>query len=146
MKNEILKWTLVGALITAGSPSVGQDIDRNVVTNADSVVTAPDMHQIRIDSAVEYRHFKAAAELKISENQKNINLLRNQKSVTSQQAEDLYDRELMRLQEKNSVLKSRISVSGQTETAEWSTYKTALNQDILELSRAIKIIAAKRDL
>ncbi len=84
MKNEILKWGLTGALTLGVLLCFGQGIEKTVTAYSDSVVTGVDVHQARVDSTVDYRRFKAAAELKISENQKNINLLRSRKSVIEQ--------------------------------------------------------------
>ncbi len=58
----------------------------------------------------------------------------------------MYDKNLMTLQERNITLNDRIGVSGQTPTAEWTTFKKKINQDLQELSRAIKTIAAGQTL
>jgi len=147
MKNKILKFVLIGALPLAVSVSFGQGIEKKSVrTNPDSVTTGLDIHQARIDSAADYRQFKAAAELKISENQKNIDLLRTKKSASTQETKEKYDKNLAMLQEKNTALKARIGASGQTATVRWPSFKREINNDLQELSRTIKTITADHTL
>lgn len=146
MKNEILKWRLIVVLMLTASLSFAQNMEKVVTPHADSVVTGADVHQIRVDSAVDYRRFKAGAEFKISENEKNINLLRNQKSNITQETRERYNKNLMILHEKNAILKTKVGVSGQTATAEWATFKREINQNLMELSRAITIAAKESPL
>jgi len=137
---------LILALTLAVSTSFAQGTETAVTTNADSVVTELDVHQARVDSAVDYRRFKAAAEAKVSENQQNINLLRQKKSVFTQETKEKYGKTLMMLQEKNDALKNRIGISGQTATAEWTMFKREIDQGLLELSRAIKAVGSRHAL
>ncbi len=146
MKKNVLKWIVTGALMFAVAISFAQGPKKVTKANPDSVVTEEDVHQARVDSASDYRRFKAAAELKISENEKSIGLLRTKRSPFTQEAKERYDKNIVMLQEKNVALKNRIDVSGQTTTDHWSSFKKEFSHDLQELGRAIKTVASDHTL
>jgi hypothetical protein len=146
MKKNIVKWIVTGALAFAVTISFAQGLKKVADANSDSVVTEDDVHQARVDSTSDYRRFKAAAELKISENEKSIGLLRAKRSAFTQEAKERYDKSIVMLREKNVALKNRIDVSGQTATDQWWSFKKEFNHDLQELGRDIKTVASDHTL
>jgi hypothetical protein len=85
--------------------------------------------------------FRASAEMKISNNKKEIATLKARKAKDIKQVKTDYDKNVMELESKNNDLNKRIEGSGSTETSKWSAFKREFNHDMDELGQAFKDIA-----
>lgn len=97
----------------------------------------------KIDSAADFEHFKLEAETKIEENKKRIADLRLADPNLSLDLKKEYDKKIALLQEKNNKLQKQIKKSTDTKTSKWAEFKKEFNNDMRELTDAIRNIVKK---
>lgn len=99
-----------------------------------------DLREAKIDSAADFQAYRREAEMKISENQKGITALKEEKSGATKDIQETYDTKVTALQKRNDDLKKRISESDHTKTSNWTVFKREFNHDMDELGHAIQDI------
>lgn len=97
----------------------------------------------KIDSAADFEQFQLEAEHKIEENKKKISELRLADADLSKDLKKKYDKKITALQEKNNKLQKQIDESVDTNTSKWTEFKKEFNQDMNELTDAIKNIGRR---
>lgn len=106
-----------------------------------SVVDAKsDLRLAKLDSAADYNMFKTAAQMKISNNKKEIATLKARKSNDTKEVKRRYDQKLTALEIRNDELQGKIDRSGTTETSKWTSFKSEFSQEMNELGQGFKDI------
>lgn len=102
------------------------------------------LQQSKLDSINDYNTFKNSIELKIDENQKQINEIAIKVDRSNDKNRAANVKELAKLEEKNEELKAKLNEYDQQGTAEkWELFKVEVNNDIDELGKSISNMAER---
>ena len=140
MKKKILTMAITGVISIVSLTAFGQENKKATEARKDVAEAQQDLRKAKTDSAADYQKFRKEAEIKISENQKKIDLLKTKKISEGKEVKEKYDMKVLALEQKNNELQKDIVASAHTETNMWSSFKREFNHDMDELGQAIKDI------
>ncbi len=131
-------------ILIAGAVFTGCDNNRD---NAkDNVEKAnQDMIDAQVQFEKEWQQFKNDAEIKINDNQKNINDFKTAMKETSTKFKAKYENEVLTLEQKNIELKKKLNDFKYERKEDWETFKTDFNRDVEKLSNAVNDIFARKE-
>lgn len=102
------------------------------------------LQQSKLDSVSDYNTFKASIELKLVENQRQIDELKATIIDSKDSNKLMYSKQLVKLEEKNEELKTKLQDYDQQGTSEkWELFKVEFNKDMDDLGKSISNIAAR---
>lgn len=140
MKTKILTLATFGFLIGAFLPSCNRP--ENKVENAKEDVrdAQKDLRQAESDYSVEVSNFKKEAELKIDQNKKEIDDLKEERATKKNAREkEIYNERITELKRRNDVLRDRLhNYNEEKRTEKWESFKREFNHDMDELGTSIK--------
>jgi hypothetical protein len=93
----------------------------------------------------EWQIFKDDAELKISSNEKNIEILKEKIDKSNKKFKTKYEKKVSELEQKNIELKKKISEYKYDGKDKWEDFKKGFSKDISIIDKAVKDILAKKD-
>lgn len=148
MKKYILKSILVTAiasLMLVGCNNSPKEKEVELEDAQEDVIDAKvALQQSKLDSINDYNTFKKSIELKIDENQKQINEIAIKVDRSNDKNRAANVKELAKLEEKNQELKTKLNEYNQQGTAEkWELFKVEVNNDIDELGKSISNMAER---
>lgn len=147
-KQNKMKTLLVGIgafamVVTTHFPAFSQEDKRSAQARKELAEAKKNLTKAKIDSSADFEQFKLEAENKIEENKKKITELRLADADLSMDLKKKYDKKITALQEKNDKLQKQIDESADTKTSKWTEFKKEFNQDMNELTDAIKNIGRR---
>jgi hypothetical protein len=143
MKN-VIRIMMITTIATLASLAVaGQQDKKAAAARKDASKAKSELRQAKIDSAADYLEFKKEAELKISENEKEIKALKAEKDRDTKEIRTKFDNEVGGLEEKNNALKSKIASADITETSKWTSFKQDFNREMDDLGQSIKELTTR---
>ena len=140
-----MKKTITGSILLIlvafiYGPVFGQEDKEAAAARKELATAKRNLTAAKIDSAADYAAFKEKAISKIKENNKMISELRNAGPDLDKKLSKKYEKKVLSLQRKNDGLQKQIDGSVHTKTTQWTRFKSEFNQDMNELSDAIKNI------
>ncbi|WP_298121047.1 hypothetical protein [Flavobacterium sp.] len=148
MKNYILKLTFVLSLVCLfivscnNSPKAKETKLENEMEDVVDAQVA--LQQSKLDSVSDYVAFKESIELKIDENQRQIDEMVITINASKDSNKAMYIKQLAKLEEKNGELKTRLQDYDQQGSSEkWELFKVAFNNDMDDLGKSISNMAAR---
>ncbi len=136
MKTNLLTFAIKGFITVVSLPAIAQEKQGAETTN-EGATGIRDLEKVKVDSISDYQKFKIDAEMRITENQINISMLKTRKPNETKEVREKYDQKVLAFEKKNEELKSKIRKSGDTNTTRWTSFKHEFNHDMEELSIAI---------
>lgn len=140
MKTKIL--TIVALGFFAGTLLTSCDKPQNQVENAKEEVmeAQEDLEKAKAEYALEVSDFKTAAEIKIAENKKTIQELKEKRSSKKNAKEkEVYDAKIAELERRNDVLRDKLRDYKEEKRSEkWESFKREFNDDMNALGNSIK--------
>lgn len=124
MKTKIIALTI--AMFVAGT---------FVTASVHSRVTALQTAQKTTD----WSAYKKEQEEKIKKNEERIAELKKAKASTNKTIDDIYNKQIDKLQQKNTELRTKI-VTYKYDKSKWKQFKREFNHDMDELGKALKDI------
>jgi uncharacterized protein YPO0396 len=106
----------------------------------DVVQAKQDLDQAIKDSIVQFRK---ESELKISSNEILITEYRNKIVSVKKEAKLAYEKDLAELEQKNDLLKEKLSAFKDNETDKWESFKKEFSGDMNDLGTALKNFVVK---
>jgi hypothetical protein len=148
MKKYILKsilLTAIASLMLVGCNNSPKEKEVELEDAQEDVIDAKvALQQSKLDSINDYNTFKNSIELKIDENQKQINEIAIKVDRSNDKNRAANVKELAKLEEKNQELKTKLNEYDQQGTAEkWELFKVEVNNDIDELGKSISNMAER---
>lgn len=148
MKKYILKsilLTAIASLMLVGCNNSPKEKEVELEDAQEDVIDAKvALQQSKLDSINDYNTFKKSIELKIDENQKQINEIAIKVDRSNDKNRAANVKELAKLEEKNQELKTKLNEYNQQGTAEkWELFKVEVNNDIDELGKSISNMAER---
>jgi peptidoglycan hydrolase CwlO-like protein len=140
MKKKLLTHIIAYLLIISSVPVFAQQDKQAEKARKDLVKAHKDLKEAKIDSAADYEKFVNQAELSITENKKQIALLKTKNADESKEVADKYNDDIAALEKRNDELEKRIKEASHTKTNMWQRFKLNFNRDINKLGDAIKRI------
>jgi len=114
--------------------------DKDVAEAKEELAEArADAREIRIMVAneEEWRNFKADAEVKIANNEKRIEEIREKMKKPGKTFDEMYRKNIDALEERNRDLRKRIGYY-ENNQSDWDKFKREFNHDMDELGQALK--------
>lgn len=127
----------------ASIAAFGQQDKKAAAAGKDLSKAKIELRQAKTDSAADYQKFKKEAELKISENQKEIAALKAEKNHDTKEIMMKYYKEVGELDKKNADLKSKIARADVTETSKWTSFKRNFNDEMDDLGHSINELTTR---
>ncbi len=93
----------------------------------------------------EWHQFKAAAELKISDNEKSIAEFKVKIKTADEKFKIKYEKKIDTLEQRNIELKKKISDYKYEGRDQWVIFKRGFNRDLKSVGKAIKDLFAHKD-
>lgn len=142
MKNKY--FILLGTLLIAGLFIISCTDNRE---NAkDSVKQAnQDMIDAQVQFEKDWQQFKSNAELRINNNQQQINDFKAAMKSTSSKFKAKYENEVLTLEQKNIELKKKLNDFKYEKKENWEEFKTTFNNDMDVLGNTLSDIFSKKD-
>ena len=142
MKNKY--FIMAGTLLIAGLVIISCNDNRE---NAkDNVKQAnQDMIDAQVQFEKDWQQFKSNAELRITENQQQINDFKAAMKSTSSKFKARYENEVLTLEQKNIELKKKLNDFKYERKENWEEFKTNFNNDMDVLGNALSDIFSKKD-
>ena len=141
--NYLLVFTTIimaGICITSCNSPAKKDANENVQEDHRNLSESETkFHVHKIATAEEWVVFKKEQELKIKENELRIAELREKiaKPETGQKIDSTFQEKIVRLEQKNEILKAMIK-SYESNQTDWESFKREFNHDMEELGKAFK--------
>ena len=150
MKVSILKFTVLGCIITAGIISCTNSHETKVENaeqkvedaKAEVVEAKEDLEQARLNSA-EYVRYKEETEARLKENDRKITELKGIVKSESKELGAEYEKQLEELHQQNAKLKARIQEQKEGSSNKWESFQQEFNQEMTDLNKKIAAIAEK---
>ncbi len=147
-KQNKMKTLLVGIgtlamVVTTHFSAFTQEDKKSAQARKELAEAKKNLTKAKIDSAADFEQFKMEAENKIEENKKKITELRLADADLTMDLKKKYEKKITALQEKNTKLQKQIDESADTKTSKWTEFKKEFNQDMNELTDAIKNIGRR---
>jgi hypothetical protein len=102
------------------------------------------LQQSKLDSVSDYNSFKTSIEVKLTENQRQIDELKTTLKESKETNKAMYDNQLAKLDEKNIQLQAKLDDYDQQGTSEkWELFKVEVNKDMDDLGKSISNMAAR---
>lgn len=148
MKKNILKlvvlMSFMGLLLVScnNSPKAKEGELENA--QEDVVDAEAALQQSKLDSVSDYNTFKSSIELKLDENQRQIDDMKATINASKDSNKAMYTEQLAKLEEKNEELKAKLQDYDQQGTSEkWELFKVEFNNDMDDLGKSISNMAAR---
>lgn len=146
MKNKFFILTIIGMI--AGFAAIGCNIDREKkVEDAKQKVAQANQDLMAAEALYEkeWQQFKNDAEFKIAANEQRIEEFKIEIKTASKKFKADYINEVWKLEQKNIVLKKKISEYKYEGKDKWEEFKQEFNDDMEGLANAIRDIFTKDD-
>ncbi|MFM9909176.1 MAG: hypothetical protein ACKVOW_07505 [Chitinophagaceae bacterium] len=140
MKKNILSTAMVAIIMMAGLSTFAQQDKQAEKARKKIAEGKKDLREAKLDSAADYEKFVKEAEMSISENKKEIAILKEKKIESNASENEKYHKKVITLEKQNNELQKRIKDSEHTKTSMWERFKVKFNRDLKNLGRAIKNI------
>lgn len=140
MKKSFVTIVITFLLIISSVVVFAQQDKQAEKARKDLVKAQQDLKEAKIDSAADYEKFVNQAELSITENKKQIALLKTKNADQSKEVSDKYNDNITALEKRNDDLEKRIKEASHTKTNMWERFKLNFTRDINKLGDAIKRI------
>ncbi len=140
MKKTKLTLVVTIVMAVAGFNTFGQENKKAKAARKDVAEAKTDLKEAKVDSTADFKKFKKEAEIKISDNQKKIAVLKAKQSKDNKETKAEYDKKVLTLEAKNNELKSRIEGCDGNNKSAWETFKIKFSNDMNELGTSIKNI------
>jgi uncharacterized protein YciW len=112
---------------------------------ANVIEAKENLQQARIDSASEYRKFKADAETRLIANEKEIAALRTHKAEEKKELQAKYDKKLEDLEQKNAKLKNQMdNYKDENQKDKWDSFKLSFNEEMTKIEEELKGLTKKK--
>lgn len=147
MKKHILKlvvlMSFMGLLLVScnNSPKAKEGELENA--QEDVVDAEAALQQSKLDSVADYNTFKSSIELKLDENQRQIEEMKVTINASKDSNKAMYEEQLAKLEAKNAALKAKIQNYEQGPAEEWELFKVEFNNDMDDLGKSISNMAAR---
>lgn len=105
---------------------------------ADVVQADKNLEQAQEDYLADMATYKSDINTKITANEQSIRDFKARIADSKEQAKADYDKEIIKLEEKNTDMKRKIDEYKQEGKDKWDSFKTEFNHDMDELGRALK--------
>ncbi len=102
------------------------------------------LDQAKKDSAEEYNKYKTVVLFTLSDNEKKIAELKEQRKSESAKSRAKYLKELDELEQKNDLLRSKMNLYNNGAQDKWEAFKKGFNQEVDDLGKAISSLATKK--
>ena len=145
MKTYILKTILttsiIGLFMTScnNSPTAKEE-DVKEATQ-DLIDAEADLDQAEYDSISDFNTFKESIQLKLVENQKVINDLKQKITSKGKVERDIDEVEINKLEKRNTELKLKIDNYEQGPEQKWALFKVDFNNELDDLGKSISNMA-----
>ena len=107
----------------------------------DVVEAEHDLQQSKLDSVSDYKQFKYNIELKIIENQKQIDEMQAQLKTSRNANKESSEKKWATLEAKNATLKAKIQEYEQGTSEKWEIFKMNFNNEMDEVGKSISEMA-----
>jgi hypothetical protein len=144
MKN-LFKMTLMVAFLSFLFVSCKDTPTENEIdleeAREDVVEAEHDLQQSKLDSVSDYKQFKYNIELKIIENQKQIDEMQAQLKTSRNANKESSEKKWATLEAKNATLKAKIQEYEQGTSEKWEIFKMNFNNEMDEVGKSISEMA-----
>ena len=147
MKTSIFKLVILSTVVAIiyiscnNSPKAKEE---DLIKAKDEVVDAKaDLVKSTIDSINNFNKYKQSIEKKLLENEKTIASLKQKNTSKVQSTQELYVKQLDKLEMKNSELKHKIEDYKQGPEQKWELFKVDFNRDVDDLGKSISNMAER---
>jgi vacuolar-type H+-ATPase subunit I/STV1 len=147
MKTPIIKSLLLATIVSIAQVSCNnspkeKEADLNAA-KGDVVEAKADLVESRLDSIKDFSKYKESIEKKLVENDRVIAELKSKNNSKDKSTQQLYVKQLDKLELKNSELKSKIENYRQGPEQKWELFKVDFNKDIDDLGKSISNMAER---
>jgi hypothetical protein len=138
MKNNILKYSLITFAIVSSTMAFSQEDKASAKARKNEVKAQNKINLAKKDSAADFEKFKTQSEAKIKDNQKQIEILKNKKLMGTVEANKKYDKDVLKLEQRNNELATRIDLADDIPTSGWKKFKQDFNDSMADLGCALR--------
>ena len=147
MKTSIFKFLVLAAVVGMVYISCNnspKQKEEKLNDAKDEVVDAKeDLAKSKLDSIGDFNKYKESIENKLLENEKTIASLKQKNTSKVQSTQELYVKQLDKLEMKNSELKHKIEDYKQGPEQKWELFKVDFNRDVDDLGKSISNMAER---
>ena len=148
MKTSTISYALVALLTVSSIIGCSNSTEKETEDLKDAkenVVDAQNnLEKAKQDSAEEYNKYKTVVLFTLSENEKKIAELKENRKSESANSRAKYLKELENLEQKNDQLKSKMNMYNNGAQDKWEAFKKGFNQEVDDLGKAISALATKK--
>lgn len=147
MKNTIMKSLLLATIVSITAVSCNnspKEKQENLNESKDEVVDAKaDLAESTLDSISDFNKYKESIEKKLIENEKVIVELKAKNNSKEKSSQELYIKQLDKLELKNEELKSKLENYREGPEQKWELFKVDFNKDVDDLGKSISNMAER---
>jgi hypothetical protein len=137
MKKSIYTLSLIALTTGTFTTSCNSSAEKVDEAKANVVVAAQDLDQAKANYDEEYAKFKLESDQKITANEKRIAELKADTKKVKKETKEQYEKTIAALEEKNNLMKKKISEYKEEGDEKWQSFKREFNHDMDELCQAL---------
>lgn len=147
MKTSIFKFLVLAAVVGMVYISCNnspKQKEEKLNDAKDEVVDAKeDLAKSKLDSIGNFNKYKESIENKLAENERKIVALKAKNTSKDKSTQELYVKQLDKLEMKNAELKHKIEDYKQGPEQKWELFKIDFNKDVDDLGKSISNMAER---